>query len=104
MFLQTCFALQQPFVVDNTNITRRERHKYIEKAKTYKSKIKGYYFPTNVTDALARNKNRTGKENIPAAGIISTYKKVEVPVLAEGFDKLYQVSIAGGDFVITSME
>src|SRR5438094_9732628 len=64
MFLQTCFAVQQSFVIDNTNATKRERHKYIEKAKIYKFKVKGYYFHTNLADALARNGKRTGIENI----------------------------------------
>lgn len=74
MLLHTCFVMQQPFVIDNTNATKMERHKYIEKAKTYKFILKGYYFNTNVADALARNKNKTGKENIPVAGIITTHK------------------------------
>src|SRR3982751_6165165 len=104
MLLHTCLVVQQPFVVDNTNATKRERLKYIEKAKTYKFIVKGYYFHTSVGDALARNKNRTGKENIPVAGIISTHKKLEVPAYEEGFDKLYEITISNGAFVIKALE
>jgi len=104
MFLQTCFAVQQSFVVDNTNATKKERHKYIEKAAIYKFKVNGYYFHTSVADALARNKGRAGKENIPVAAIITTHKKLEVPTYEEGFDKLFEVQILNGDFVIASIE
>ncbi len=104
MLLHTCLVVQQPFVVDNTNASKRERHTYIEKAKTYKFIVKGYYFHTSVADALARNKNRTGKENIPVAGIISTHKKLEVPVYEEGFDKIFRVAIINGAFVIECIE
>ena len=104
MLMHTCLVLQQPFVVDNTNATKRERQKYIEKAKIYNFLVKGYYFHTSVADALARNKNRTGKENIPVAGIITTHKKLEVPAYEEGFDKIYRVAIVDGEFVIEEME
>src|SRR4051794_29269322 len=104
MLLHTCVVMQQPFVIDNTNATKRERHKYIEKAKTYKFIIKGYYFHTSVADALARNKNRTGKENIPVAGIITTHKKLEIPAYQEGFDKIYRVVIANDEFIIAAIE
>jgi predicted kinase len=104
MFLQTCFALLQPFVVDNTNATKRERHKYIEKAKAYKFKLKGYYFQTSIAEALERNKGRIGKENIPVAGIITTHKKLEPPTYEEGFDKLYEIAIINGEFIIKDIE
>ena len=104
MFLQTCFVLQQMFVVDNTNATKTERHKYIEKAKTYQFQLTGYYFHTSIADALARNGSRTGKENIPVPAIITTYKKLELPTYEEGFDNLFQVSILHGKFIITTME
>jgi len=104
MLMHTCLVLQQPFVIDNTNASKRERHKYIEKAKAYKFIVKGYYFHTSIADALARNKNRPGKENIPVAGVITTHKKLEVPVYEEGFDKIYRVAIVNGEFVIEDME
>lgn len=103
IFLQTCFTMQQLFVVDNTNATKKERHKYIEKAKAYQFKLTGYYFNTSIGDALARNQSRTGKENIPVAAIITTHKKLEVPTYEEGFDKLFEVKVVHGDFVITDM-
>jgi predicted kinase len=104
MLLHTCLTVQQPFVIDNTNAAKKERHKYIEKAKTYGFIVKGYYFHTSVADALARNKNRTGKENIPVAGIISTHKKLEIPTYEEGFDKIYRVAIINGDFEIEDIQ
>jgi predicted kinase len=100
MMLHTCFALLQPFVVDNTNSTKKERHQYIAKAKAYKFEVKGYYFHTSVAEALARNAKRAGKKNIPIAAIITTHKKLEVPTYEEGFDKLYEVAIINDEFIV----
>jgi len=53
---------------------------------------------------LERNKVRTGKENIPVAGIITTHKKLEMLTYEEGFDKLYEVVISNCDFVLKDIE
>src|SRR3954469_2429030 len=84
---------------NNTNASKKERQKYITKAKAYKFKVTGYFFNSSIADALMRNRHRTGKENIPFAGIIATHKKLEIPEYAEGFDKLYEVAIINGGFV-----
>ncbi len=104
IFLQTCFAARQRFVVDNTNATKKHRLKYIEKAKTYGFRVIGYYFHTSVDDAIARNKNRNGKEYIPVVGIKSTYKKFQSPVYDEDFDDLYQVEIVHNNFIVKAIE
>jgi len=55
VFLQACLRTQQAFVVDNTNPTKVEREKYISAAKQSKYKIIGYYFKSDLSDALRRN-------------------------------------------------
>ncbi|RYU97491.1 AAA family ATPase [Emticicia agri] len=100
VFLQACLSTQQAFVVDNTNPTKAEREKYILAARQRKYKVIGYYFKSDVKDALYRNAFREGKENIPEVGIRGTYKKLEVPDLTEGFDKLYIVEIKDDDFLV----
>lgn len=89
--LETCLAIKQPFVVDNTNPTRKERARYIMLAKTAEFHVTGYYFQTSITDALKRNQNRV--EVIPEKAIRATRNRLELPALNEGFDTLYYVRL-----------
>ncbi|WP_028981909.1 AAA family ATPase [Sporocytophaga myxococcoides] len=100
LFLETCLKTQQPFVVENTNPTRVDREKYISMARERDYKVIGYYFKTNLKDALERNSCRDGKECVPEVGIKATLKKFELPSLDEGFDKLYCVEIINGEFIL----
>ena len=100
LFLQTCFQIQQRFVIDNTNPTRSERSKYIEQAKLFKYKVIGYYFQSKVEDSIARNHDRLGKENVSIAGIKGAFKKLELPGYDEGFDVLYYVEISSEGFKV----
>ena len=100
IFINTCLSIQQPFVIDNTNPTKKDRLKYIELSKARKFKVIGYYFQSNLEKAIERNQNRTGKEKIPEIGLRGTFKKLELPTRDEGFDELYYVEIAGNDFLI----
>ena len=52
---------------------------YIEKAKQFKFKIIGFYFLSTVGEAITRNKNGTGKEQVPPAGIGGSYKRLQEP-------------------------
>lgn len=99
-FIDTCIQTQHPFVVDNTNPTREDRAKYISIAKANKFKVIGYYFQSKLSDALARNSQRTGKENIPEIGIKGTFSKLALPSLEEGFDELYYVEVENNEFKI----
>jgi predicted kinase len=100
IFLRTCFMTRQRFVVDNTNPTKAERKRYIELARSNKFRVTGYFFHTTVKDALARNSARAGKEKIPIAGLIGTYKKLQPPDYSEGFDELFQVEITEKGFEV----
>ena len=101
LFLNTCIEAKQPFVVDNTNVTREQRARYITAAKPARFKITGYYFNTDIEDAIKRNSGRSGKKQIPERGILATYKKLEIPSLEEGFDLLYSVHIdSSNNFVV----
>lgn len=44
IFLETCLQTQQRFVVDNTNITKKQRLVYIEKARGFKFKVTDSFF------------------------------------------------------------
>lgn len=93
IFLDACVKAKQPFVIDNTNPTVMDRKKYIDIAKLNKFNVVGYYFQSNINEAVLRNEKRKGKEHISLAGIRSTYAKLQLPQKEEGFDELYYVYI-----------
>ena len=93
ILLDACIKAKQPFVVDNTNPSIEDRKKYIDIAKNAKFRVVGYYFQSNIANAIMRNEKREGKECIPLAGIKSTHAKLQLPSLEEGFDELYYVKI-----------
>ena len=100
--LQYCFETQSKMVIDNTNIAKESRKKYIELAQQNKFKIIGYYFDSTIQDCLERNKNR--KDSINEIGIKAKYKDLEKPLLEEGFDKMFRVKIVDRKFEISDYE
>ena len=106
LLLQACIAAKQPFVVDNTNIFRRDRARYIEVAKPVGFRIVGYYFQSSLKDALQRNRQRNGTARIPEGGVVAKYQRLEIPIYSEGFDQLYYVAIdpATSQFIVREWE
>lgn len=101
-FLELCLTTQQRFVIDNTNSQIAERAPYIATAKEANFRVVGYYFQTELADALRRNGQRTGKARVPIPGVIGTFKQLQEPTLQEGFDELYVVTIDDkSEFVVT---
>ena len=98
--IKACLKLGQRCVVDNTNPTRAERAKYFAWAQEARFRVIGYYFQSQIDDALARNRQREGKQRIPDKGVLATYRKMELPDRSEGFDELYYVTLVGGGFQI----
>ena len=99
-FLQTCLETRQPFVVDNTNVTRADRARYIEPARAAGFRVIGYYFLPGLDASLHRNAARKGKACIPAQGIHATCRRLEPPAMAEGFDEIYEVTLNGNEFTV----
>jgi predicted kinase len=101
ILVNACLAAKQPFVIDNTNVTRNERARYIVLAEAAGFRVVGFYFQSTIRDALERNRQRSGRQLIPEKGIAGTHKRLQLPELDEGFDELYYVSINDAqDFVI----
>jgi predicted kinase len=103
-FLKLCLDTNSRFVVDNTNPTLEERAKYIKLAKDKKYRVIGYFFATTVSAALERNKQRSGKNRIPDVGVVSCYKKLVLPLFAEGFDELFYVQLQQQEFVVRAWQ
>lgn len=98
VLFEACLLSKTACVIDNTNPTREERQRYILPAQAKKFQIVGYYFESNLEDALQRNALRSGKACIPEIGVRATHRKLELPDYSEGFDKLYYVDLANSQF------
>lgn len=99
-FLETCLATEQRFVVDNMNPTRAVRAHYIAPATASPFDVVGYYFESKVEDCLKRNAGRPESERVPEVAIFAAAKRMELPSLEEGFDRLYYVRLEEGRFII----
>ena len=99
----TCFKLKQRFLLDNVNATRAERSELIAEARIARFRVIGYFFQVSTRVAVARNKDRSGKAQIPLVGIFGAYKRLEPPSREEGFDELFVVTIgADRNFIVNS--
>ena len=52
-----------------------------------------YVFVSEAGDALRRNRVRPGRERVPDVAIFTVRKRLELPTLAEGFDRLFAVKM-----------
>lgn len=93
LLVRACIAAKQPFVVDNTNPTRQERARYILPAKEAGFRLIAYYFASKVSECRQRLEGRLSAPSVPIAGLLGTYKRLELPNVDEGFDELSYVSI-----------
>jgi predicted kinase len=91
--LKACLQSGQKFVIDNTNPTLEDRKRYIVPAKAANFEVVGYFFESEIKEALERNRKRPEDQRISDRGILATYRKLRPPSYDEGFDKLYRVKI-----------
>lgn len=96
--LELCCETGQPFVVDNTNPTAKDREKYIELAKQHQFGVCGFYFQSRLSDCLKRNSNRDSP--VPDAGLFATSRKFELPQMNERFDQLFYVQLDNQQFLV----
>jgi predicted kinase len=103
MLVRACLEAKQPFVVDNTNPTAKDRAHYIGPARAAGFRVVGYHFQSSVSEALERNASRPERERVPEVGIRGTHSRLEIPSFEEGFDALYYVRIGErGEFEVES--
>jgi predicted kinase len=100
LLLEFCKNMEMSFVIDNTNVTKEVRLKYIKFIKEMNIPVIGYYFKTDLKLALQRNSNRIKNEKVPDIGILSMHKKLQIPSYDEGFNKLYYVDNSENKFNI----
>ena len=94
LLLTACLNARQSFVIDNTNPTTEERARYIAASRAAGFRVVGYYFESEIQDALVRNELRGPGHRVPERGVRGTFARIQLPSRAEGFDALYRVRIA----------
>lgn len=82
-------------VVDNTNPTAADRQSLLELGRAQGATLVGYYFASRLEECLERNRAREGANRVPDIALYSTVKRLERPMIAEGFDRLYHVRLVG---------
>lgn len=97
VLLTACLESKQPFVIDNTNPLPEDRARYVGPARAAGFRVVAYFFETSLRDAIRRNNQRRGKKRIPIPAIAGTFRKLQAPTAAEGFDELYTVDISADD-------
>lgn len=98
--IDEAIASGENLVIDNTNPTREDRGKYIAIAKEHGYEVIGYFMQSRLKECIERNEQREGKAYVPRTAIACTSNKLEIPGYAEGFDKLYFVSISENGYII----
>ena len=91
--LELCLDTGQPFVVDNTNVSREERRRYIVAARAAAFEVSGFYFASALQPALARNRGRDPADQVPDKALLGTYARLELPSRDEGYDALSYVRL-----------
>lgn len=101
LLVAACLESKTPFVVDNTNLNRADRAKYITEAKLKGFAVRGYFFQSRLADSLTRNAGREGNARVPDVAIRSSVGRLELPSLNEGFDSLFFVRMsAQNQFIV----
>ena len=79
-------------VVDNTNVTRAERARYLDLLKHYGyHRIFCYFFQSRVRDCIERNHLRG--TTVPDKAIAATSNRMELPSKSEGFTDMIYVKV-----------
>jgi predicted kinase len=103
-FLEVCLETHMRFVVDNTNVTRAERARYVRPALERGYRAVAYWVDVAPRVAIARNAERPPRRRVPVAGILGTRKRLELPAAGEGFEELWHVVAGDGAFTVTPLE
>jgi predicted kinase len=96
VLFEACLSSSTLLVVDNTNVTRAERARFVLPARAAGFQVRGFFFESRVRDALKRNETR-GRP-VPDAAVLGRAGALELPSLVEGFDELFfvRLSASGG--------
>jgi predicted kinase len=97
VLFHAALAVKQPIVLDNTHARRESRARFIICCKATGMRMIAYWFDVSVEDAIARNRRRTGKAQVPELAIRGLLAKLEPPTPDEGFDEIHRVRLVEQD-------
>lgn len=103
ILIAACLEAKQPYVVENTNLTKEERARYISSAKRAGFRVIGYAFHIELEDALGRNALRKASRWVPEKAIRGAFRRWQPPTWEEGFDALFEVWSRGGEFHVQAV-
>lgn len=90
----------EPLVIlDSTMVARKKRTKYIKLAKSKDYKCIALYCNTNYFICKKRNNDRPDWRRVPNHTIDSMAKRLEEPVMKEGFDKVITYNFIFGEIL-----
>lgn len=93
-------AARRSVAVDNTNVTKALRAKYLAPAKAAGYRTVGLFFQSVLSDCLARNETREGAAKLKRLALLGMSAQLELPSKDEGFDSLFFVRIVNELFEI----
>ncbi len=93
--IEEALAAGRSVVVDNTNPTADDRAELIALARSFGATVVGYYFESDVTNCLERNRRRQDQARVPDVALYATRKRLCPPSFTEGFDRLHYVRLLG---------
>lgn len=99
VLFEACLTAKQRVVVDNTNVSRDDRARYIAPARAAGFSVVGFYFRSVLAESEVRNAARASCARVPVRGLRGAAGRLETPDLTEGFDALHYVRIDDG-FVV----
>ncbi|WP_434130637.1 AAA family ATPase [Methylocaldum sp. GT1BB] len=103
LLIDACLQARQPYVVENTNLTREERARYIPSAKRAGFRVIGYAFRVELDEALVRNALRNTRRRVPEKAVRAAFRRWQPPSWEEGFDALFNVWSSGGEFQVQAI-
>jgi hypothetical protein len=89
--LERALAGGRSVVVDNTNVSLKDRAVLVALGRRHGARLSVYLFEADARECVARNAGREGVARIPAVGIFAAAKRLVRPALSEGFDALFVV-------------
>lgn len=89
--IKACLSENKSFVIDNTNVSKEDRERYIDIARKKHISITCCFFKPDVKKSITRNKSRkfNGGRFVPEQVIYIMNNKFEIPSYDEGFNDIY---------------
>jgi predicted kinase len=98
LLFAACLQAKAPVLIDNTNVTREQRRRFLEPALAAGFSVRGFYFVPLLEECIGRNARRS--KPVPEGALHGTLRRLEPPTRAEGFAELHAVRIVGADFAV----